>query len=351
MSSNSFGTRVTITTFGESHGKAIGVILDGIEAGISIDTDLIQYELDRRKPGQSSITTPRKETDTVQILSGIFENKTIGTPITMIINNDDHHSADYSAIKDIFRPGHADFTYQKKYGIRDHRGGGRSSGRETAARVAAGAIAKQLLNHMGISITAYTKEAAGITCNTFDLDAIEKNSLRAPDPQAADKMLERIHEIIADGDSCGGIVECICSNVPIGLGEPMFDKLDAMLAHAIISIGAVKGIEFGTGFASANSLGSQNNDSYDGERWTNHAGGILGGISSGEQIIFRCPIKPTPSIAKKQQTMNAQGNLDSIEIIGRHDPCICPRIIPVIEAMTALTLLDAYYAQFGKILK
>ncbi len=351
MSSNSFGNKITITTFGESHGIAIGVILDGIEPGFTIDPELIQNELDRRKPGQSSITTPRKESDTVHILSGLFENKTLGSPIAMIINNSDHHSADYSAIKDVYRPGHADLTYQLKYGLRDHRGGGRSSGRETAARVAAGAIAKQLLNQIGITITAYTKELAGISCDTIDLEEIEKNSLRAPDPLAAQKMLNQVQKIIDSGDSCGGIIECICDNIPAGLGDPMFDKLDANLAHAIVSIGAVKGIEFGKGFEVAALLGSENNDSFDGKKFTNHAGGILGGISSGEQIVFRCPVKPTPSISQQQQAMNALGELETIEIKGRHDPCICPRIIPVIESMTALTILDAYYSQFGKILK
>ena len=348
MSSNTFGSIVTITTFGESHGKAIGVILDGIEAGFPVDVEAIQHELDRRRPGQSSVTTPRKESDTVQVLSGLYEGMTLGTPVAMVIQNADQHSRDYSNLKDLFRPGHADYTYQEKYGIRDHRGGGRSSGRETAARVAAGALARQVLSSKGIEITAYTKEAAGIACSSIDYSIIEQNILRAPDLDAAAQMLVRMEDIIDRGDSCGGIVECVISGVPAGLGDPMFKKLDALLSLAVVSIGAVKGIEFGLGFKAAGLTGSQNNDSFDGEHWGNNAGGILGGISTGEEIIFRCPVKPTPSISIEQQTMNSDGEVELIQIKGRHDPCICPRIVPVIESMAALTLLDAYYAQFGR---
>lgn len=349
MSSNSFGNHVTITTFGESHGKAIGVVLDGIEAGIPIDIRRIQEDLDRRRPGQSDVTTSRRESDRVELLSGLYEGKSLGTPIAMLIYNSDQHSSDYADLKEVYRPGHADFTYDAKYGFRDHRGGGRSSGRETAARVAAGSIAKQLLALKGITITAYTIEAAGIVCESVHLDQIETNVLRAPDNETARRMKERIDEIIQQGDSIGGIVECICDNVPPGLGDPVFRKLDAVIAQGAISIGAIKGIEFGNGFAAARLKGSENNDCYDGESWSNNAGGILGGISTGEQIRFRCAVKPTPSISRAQHTMDKSGKSVMIEIHGRHDPCICPRVVPVIEAMTALTLLDAYYMQFGRI--
>ncbi|MCF7933848.1 MAG: chorismate synthase [Spirochaetia bacterium] len=349
MSSNSFGSHITITTYGESHGRSIGVILDGVEAGIPIDLDRVQHELDRRRPGQSSMTTARNESDTVSVESGIFEGRTLGTPIAMIIQNSDQHSSDYRAIADVQRPGHADRGYDEKYGFRDHRGGGRSSGRETAARVAAGAIARQLLERTGITITAYTIEAAGIPCTRIAIDEIEQNSLRAPDNEAASRMEQQVLAAVAQGDSCGGIVECVCEQVPAGLGDPVFKKLDALLSQAVMSIGAVKGIEFGEGFRAARLLGSQNNDTYSEQGWTNHAGGVLGGISTGQPIIFRCAVKPTPSISRTQRTRTASGEVRDIEIHGRHDPCICPRIVPVIEAMAALTILDAWYLQFGRI--
>ena len=349
MGGSTFGRMVTLTTFGESHGKAVGVILEGIQSGFPIDTDLIQKELDRRKPGQSSVTTSRKESDTVDILSGILDGMTLGTPIMMIVPNADQHSSDYDAIKQSYRPGHADYTYDLKYGIRDYRGGGRSSGRETTGRTAAGAVAKQLLAKIGISITAYTLEAGGIRAQTIDYDQIERNIMRCPDERAAERMVERVTACADAGESIGGIVECRVQQMVPGLGEPVFDKLDALLAHAILSIGAVKGFEIGEGFKAAGMTGSEHNDEYRDGAWSNHAGGINGGISSGEDIIFRCAVKPTPSIKQKQHTLNSDGQPVEIVIEGRHDPCICPRIIPVVEAMTALTLLDAYYMQYGKI--
>jgi chorismate synthase len=349
MGGSTFGRIVTLTTFGESHGKAVGVILEGIQSGFPIDQAQIQHELDRRKPGQSSVTTSRKESDTVDILSGVFEGKTLGTPIMMMVPNADQHSSDYQNIKESYRPGHADYTYDLKYGLRDYRGGGRSSGRETTGRTAAGAIAKQLLARVGIKITAYTLEAGGITSRTIDFDQIEKNIMRCPDASAARKMVERVEACAEAGESIGGIVECRVEHMVPGLGEPVFDKLDALLARAILSIGAVKGFEIGEGFKAAGMTGSEHNDQYIDGQWTNHAGGINGGISSGEDIIFRCAVKPTPSIAQLQKTLNSSGEAADITIEGRHDPCICPRIIPVVEAMTALTLLDAYYLQYGKV--
>lgn len=350
MGSNSFGKMVTMTTFGESHGTGIGVIVDGLEAGIPIDPVKIQSELDRRRPGQSSVTTPRKEPDEIEVLSGLFEGKSTGTPIAMFIRNTNQHSGDYQEIARIYRPGHADRSYDLKYGIRDYRGGGRSSGRETAARVAAGAVAKQALEHLGMEISAYTLEAAGVRCKDIDLSVIEKNSMRAPDLCAAEEMLERIKVAVSEQDSCGGIVECQCTNIPAGLGDPIFSKLDANLAAAVMSLGSVKGIEFGDGFAAAAMRGSEHNDQFLEGSWTNHAGGVLGGISNGLPIVFRCAVKPTPSISRVQKTLDVDGSAVTVNVKGRHDPCICPRIVPVIEAMTALTLLDAYYMQFGHIL-
>ena len=342
MTGNTFGKLFRITTFGESHGTAIGVIIDGVKPNLELSEEDIQKDLDRRKPGQSSITTQRKEDDKVQILSGIFEGKTTGTPVCMIIYNKDHKSRDYSKIKDIFRPGHADFTYHKKYGIRDYRGGGRSSGRETAARVAAGAVARKILKLKNINITAYVKEIGGIRAQTIDLDEIEQNIVRCPDKEAAMDMIKKIEEVQEEKDSIGGIVEVIVKGCPIGLGEPVFDKLDASLAHALMSIGAVKAVEIGSGIACSKMKGSESNDPLvDGNFISNNAGGILGGISSGQDIVARVAVKPTPSISRQQKTINLRGEETDIIIEGRHDPCICPRIVPVVESMAALVIIDA----------
>ena len=341
MPGNSFGTAFKITTFGESHGVAVGVIIDGIIPGVEISEKEIQIEMNRRKPGQSSVTTPRKESDRVAIVSGVFEGKTTGTPLTIILYNQDANPEAYTNIKDFFRPGHADFTYLNKYGIRDHRGSGRASGRETAGRVAAGAVARKILENQGINIKAYTLEAAGIACETIDLDAIEKNPMRAADPAAAWKMTERVTELAEKGDSAGGIVECVISGVPVGLGEPVFDKIDADLAKGVMSLGGVKGIEFGAGFKAAGMLGSEHNDWMDKKGFkTNNAGGVLGGISTGEDIIFRIAVKPTSSIEHPQQTVDINGEETEIITTGRHDPCLTPRIVPVVESMAALVIID-----------
>ncbi len=345
MSGNTFGQIFKVTSFGESHGKALGCIVDGLPSGLNIDETFIQNEMARRKPGtSSSAVTSRKEDDFVEILSGVFEGKSTGTPIAMLIRNSNQHSKDYENIKDKFRPGHADFTYFEKYGIRDYRGGGRSSGRETCARVAAGALAKLFLAQKGIKITAYTKRAAGISVQKINLEEIEKNPLRCPDNETSQKIEEKIKEFASQGNSCGGIVECLVQGIKAGLGEPVFDKLDAELAKAILSIGATKGIEFGEGFAAADLTGSQNNDpmAQDFKFTQNNSGGILGGISNGNNIIFRSAVKPVPSIYQKQKTVDINGNACDILIEGRHDVCLCPRIVPVIEAMTAITLTDMY---------
>ncbi len=341
MPGSNFGTLYTITTFGESHGGAVGVVVDGVPPGVELHEQDIQKELDRRKPGQSQVTTPRKESDTVHILSGLFEGRTTGTPLLLILYNSDQQPTAYAAIKDKFRPGHADFTYLKKYGIRDYRGSGRASGRETAARVAAGAVAKKILAGHDISFTAYTLRAAGIQCTSFDPDVIEANPMRACDLQAAAEMETRILALAEEHDSTGGIVECRIGGIPAGLGEPVFDKVDADLAKAMLSLGAVKGFEIGSGFGCADMLGSEHNDWMDSSGFqTNHAGGVLGGITTGEEIIFRIAVKPTSSIAKQQQTLSVSGEETTISTEGRHDPCICPRIVPVVEAMAAIVVLD-----------
>ncbi len=346
MAGNTFGDLFRVTTFGESHGKGVGVVVDGTPPGMELDERDIQIELDRRKPGQSEITTPRKEADKVHILSGIYRGVTTGTPLAMILYNEDHHSSDYNDIKDLFRPGHADFTYLKKYGIRDHRGSGRASGRETAGRVAAGAVARKILKMKGVTITAYTVKAAGIECAEKDFDVIERNPVRACDLKAAERMVERIKDLADKGDSCGGIIECTIKGAAPGLGEPVFDKLDALLAGAMLSVGAVKAIEFGAGFSCADMLGSEHNDEMDSDGFkTNNAGGILGGISTGEDIVFRIAVKPTSSISRPQNTIDTENNETVISTKGRHDPCICPRIIPVVEAMAALVLTDLYKKQ------
>ncbi len=347
MSGNTFGQVFKVTTFGESHGKALGVIVDGCPAGIEFDEDFLQKEMDRRKPGaaNNAAVTARKESDTARVLSGIFENKTTGTPIAIVIENTNQHSGDYSNIKDKFRPGHADFTYFEKYGIRDYRGGGRSSGRETCARVAAGAVAKMYLQKAGISVQAYTKAVAGIECKKIDYEDIEKNPIRACDSDTALEMQKKIEELRKEGNSCGGIIECVIQGLPAGLGEPVFDKADALLAQAIMSIGAIKGIEFGSGFNAALLTGKENNDQMRGDGRkvvfeSNNAGGILGGMTRGDDVIFRAAVKPIPSIFLKQETVDTSRSNCDILIEGRHDICLCPRIVPVIEAMAAITIAD-----------
>jgi len=347
MARNTFGHLWTITTFGESHGPAIGVIVDGVPAGIDITEAEIQVELDRRKPGQSAVTTPRKESDTVEILSGVFEGKTTGVPVAFLIRNEGQRSTDYLKIKDQYRPGHADFTYTKKYGIRDYRGGGRSSARETAARVAAGALAKKFLAGLGISVRAYTQSVGHIEAQTVDFDEIERNPVRCPDAQKAKDMEALIKEIRATGDSIGGVLEAVVSGCPVGLGEPLYDKLDAMLAYAVMSIGAIKGIEIGLGFGHSTLKASESNDAFymEGDKVrtkTNYCGGILGGISTGEDIVLRAVIKAPSSITIEQDTVDSNGDDTTIQVHGRHDPCLCPRAVPVLEAMIALTIADAY---------
>lgn len=355
MSGNIYGTVFKIATFGESHGTALGVVIDGCPSGIDIDIEKIQIALDRRRPGgavngiKSASGTTRNEADKVEILSGVFNGKSEGTPIALLIRNESQHSSDYENLKNTFRPGHADFTYDAKYSNRDYRGGGRSSGRETVARVAAGAVAKMILDKYGIKTLTYTLKAAGIKCEKINFDDIEKNSMRAADMDAANLMEAKIAEVRKNGDSVGGIIECVVQHVLAGLGEPVFDKLDAELAKAMLSIGAVKGIEFGRGFEVADLKGSENNDKMHAENGkavfeTNNAGGILGGISNGCDIVFRIAIKPVPSIFLSQNTVQKNENRDisstTLEIKGRHDVCLCPRIVPVVEAMTNIVLAD-----------
>jgi chorismate synthase len=346
MPGSTFGHLFRITTFGESHGGAVGVVVDGATPGVAVSVEDIQTQLDRRKPGQSDVTTPRAEPDKVHILSGIFEGKLTGTPVLLILYNKDAQPSAYDEIKDLFRPGHADFTYLHKYGLRDYRGSGRASGRETAGRVAAGAIARKLLARRGVSISAYTLRAGGVQCETIDTSVIEQNPMRAADPKAAEEMMRLVLDAREREDSIGGVVECRISGVAPGLGEPVFDKLDAQLAAGMVSLGAVKGIEFGRGFAAADMAGSEHNDAMGPEGFrTNNAGGVLGGISTGEEIVFRVAVKPTSSISRPQQTVDRDGNARTVETHGRHDPCICPRIVPVVEAMAAIVLEDHYKRQ------
>lgn len=343
---NTFGEIVRVTTFGESHGRALGAVIDGLLPGIFISEEDIQHEMNRRRPGQSRVATPRNEADKIHIVSGLFEGKTTGTPLCIILYNNDQDSSKYDLFRDIFRPGHADFTFWKKYGIRDHRGAGRSSGRETAGRVAAGAAAKKILAEMGIEITAFAEMIAGIKCETEDLSVIEQNIVRAADLQKAVEMEKAILDAQRDGDSVGGIVKCIIKNCPAGCGDPVFFKLDARLSMAFFSVGAVKGVEIGAGFEAAYMRASSNNDEMkDGKFISNHAGGILGGISTGADIIIRAAVKPTPSITGEQQTCDIYGDNTVISIQGRHDPCIVPRIVPVLESMAALVILDAIRMQ------
>lgn len=386
MSGSTFGTLFRVTTFGESHGPALGAVLDGCPAGIPVSEEMIQHYLDLRKPGQTKYSTPRKETDTIRLLSGIFEGKTTGTPILLLAQNETQRSADYSEISSYYRPGHADYTFDAKYGFRDYRGGGRSSGRETLGRVAAGAVAIEFLKTLGIEICAYTKSIGTVDCKQNDyasllsaqsetdtsadvtgrkpLDRISAKNLHTlrekklasplfmPDALASELAKEELSCAMERGNSMGGIIECIVSGMPAGIGEPVFDKLDATLAHAICSIGAVKGFELGTGFAAATLYGTEQNDAFlsiDGKirKETNHAGGILGGISDGSDIVFRTAIKPTPSIFSEQNTVQKDGTPVSVQIKGRHDPVIVPRAVVVVEAMTALTLADALLLNIG----
>ena len=342
---STFGKVFSITTWGESHGPAIGVVLDGCPAGLELSEADIQADLDRRRVGQSAVTSPRNESDKVQILSGVFNGVTMGTPISMVVWNQDQDSSKYEDIKDKFRPGHADYSYLAKYGIRDHRGGGRSSGRETVGRVAAGAVARKLLAHEGVKIAGYTSELAGIVAQTIDFDEINRNIVRCPDPEVAPLMVAAVLKAKEENDSLGGIAEIRAVGVPAGLGEPVFDKLDADIAKAMISVGATKGIEFGSGFGMARMQGSQSNDPFvmkDGKVGTaeNKAGGILGGISTGEDIVVRLAVKPTSSIAREQTTLNTSGEATKIEVKGRHDPTIIVRLVPVAEAMMCLVLAD-----------
>lgn len=348
MAGSSLGGIFRVTTWGESHGKGIGVVVDGCPAGLMVSESDVQAFLDRRKPGQSRFTTQRQESDQVEILSGVFEGKTTGAPVSMIVFNKDQRSHDYHAIMDVYRPGHADYTFDEKYGFRDYRGGGRSSARETIGRVAAGAVAVLFLKSLGISVTAYTKSIGEISADPglFDISEINKNSLYMPDAQAALRAGEYLSTLMEQKNSSGGVVECIISGLPAGLGEPVFEKLDANLAKAIMSIGAVKGFEIGDGFEAARATGALNNDSFysDGDKAvrkkTNHSGGTLGGISDGSDIILRAAFKPTPSIASSQSTVNRDGKELDIEIAGRHDPIVVPRAVVVVESMTALTIAD-----------
>jgi len=348
MSGNTFGRVFRLTTFGESHGIGLGGVIDGCPPGIKLSEEDIQKELEKRRPGKNIGSTARSEKDKVQLLSGIFEGYTTGTPIGFFIKNEDQRPKDYSHIKDIFRPGHADFTYDAKYGIRDYRGGGRSSGRETVSRVVGGAIAQKFLKTKGIDFFAYTKELGGIAAEVISPKTAEELPFFAPDPSVVELWKERIEEIKKQGDSIGGIVEVQVSGVPPGLGEPVFDKLDARLAYAVMSVGAVKAVEIGAGIEAAHLTGSQNNDYFTKDGFTsNNAGGILGGISSGQIIIVRAAVKPIPSISIPQKTINKRGQEVSLQIKGRHDVSAIPRIVPVIKAMVALTIADMYLLQFG----
>ncbi len=346
MPGNSFGRIFRITTWGESHGVALGVVIDGCPAGLSISEGDIQYELDRRRPGQSKITTQRKESDKVEILSGVFEGKTLGTPISLMVRNEDVISKSYEEIKDIYRPGHADYTYDVKYGMRDYRGGGRSSARETVGRVAAAAIAKKILGIHGIKTTGYVKQIGDIVAGHIDFDEIEKNPVRCPDSEKAQEMIDLIEKVRREGDSIGGIVEVVSTGVPPGLGDPVFNKMDADLAGALMSIGGIRGFEVGMGFGVASRRGSEVNDLMymdDSQRLrfkTNNAGGILGGITNGEDLVVRAVIKPTSSIPKTQNTVDKFGNPKDLVVKGRHDPCLCPRAVPIVEAMVNLVLVD-----------
>ncbi|HHV85297.1 MAG TPA: chorismate synthase [Petrimonas sp.] len=356
---NTFGNIFRLTSFGESHGEAVGGIIDGCPPGIELDLEFIQSELDRRRPGQSRITTPRVESDKVAFLSGIFEGKTTGTSIGFIIKNENQHSADYDNLKDIYRPSHADYTYFQKYGIRDHRGGGRSSARETIARVVAGAVAKLYLKHIGVSVTAYTSQVGEIKLendyNQYDLATIEETPVRCPDAQKADEMIKLIKEVQYKGDTIGGVITCVIQGTPVGLGEPVFGKLHAALGSAMLSINAVKGFEYGHGF-DVSHRGSEMNDSFFNDNGkistrTNHSGGIQAGISNGQDIYFRVAFKPVSTILMEQHTVDIHGNDTTIKARGRHDACVLPRAVPIVEAMAAMVILDYHLlAQSNKLI-
>ncbi|MDR2926835.1 MAG: chorismate synthase [Cytophagaceae bacterium] len=350
MAGNSFGTLYRLTSFGESHGNGVGGIIDGALPGMMLDLDFIQHELNRRRPCQSKITTPRNENDEVEFISGIFEGKTTGTPLAFVVRNNDRQSNDYNDLKDVFRPSHADYTYMMKYGIRDHRGGGRASARETIARVVAGAVAKQMLIQTGITVQAYTSAIGAVVLqkqrSELNLQAVENSIVRCPDSETSEKMIQYIEKIKAENDSVGGIVSCVIKNVPVGLGEPVFDRLNALLAHAMMSISAAKGFEYGGGFGSAQMKGSQHNDEFYFDNGTvrtrtNHSGGIQGGISNSEDIYFNVAFKPVATIAQSQRTVNQQGETVEIKAKGRHDPCAVPRAVPIVEAMAAMVIADA----------
>jgi len=345
-SPSTFGRTFRILTFGESHGAAVGVVMDGVKPGLPFDLADIQREMDRRRPGQSDLVTPRSEGDRVQVLSGVFEGRTTGHPIALVVFNENQRSGDYQAISDLFRPGHADLTYDRKYGIRDPRGGGRSSGRETLARVAAGAWAKQRLAALGVTVRGFNREIAGIAGAQVDWPFVESNPLRSGDPEVFPSQRAAVETARAEGDSVGGVCEVWIEGLPAGLSDPAFGKLDGLLALACMSIGAVKGVELGAGFASARRRGSENNDPLSpGGPLKNDAGGTLGGISTGAPVVVRLAVKPTSSIAKAQHTINRAGQAVEIVTEGRHDPCIAPRIVPVAEAMCALVIYDAWLTQ------
>lgn len=348
---NTFGNIFRLTSFGESHGVALGGVIDGMPAGVEIDLNFIQSELDRRKPGQSDLTTPRKEGDRVEVLSGVFEGRSTGASIGFVVRNENQHSSDYDNIKDVFRPSHADYTYTRKYGLRDHRGGGRTSARETVARCVAGAFAKLALNQLGISVTAYTSQVGSIRLDTdytkYDLSAVESNPVRCPDAAVASEMGELIKQVKAAGDTIGGVVTCVAKGVPVGLGQPVFHKLHADLGAAMLGINAVKGFEYGMGFDGVGQRGSEVNDRFlnIGSRIrtkTNHSGGIQGGISNGEDIYFRVAFKPVATILMNIDTVDNEGNEAILKAKGRHDPCVLPRAVPIVEAMAAMVLLDHY---------
>lgn len=346
MAGSTFGNKITVTTWGESHGPALGCVIDGFPAGLPLDEADVQKYLDRRKPGQSKFTTARAEGDQCRILSGVFEGVTTGCPISIMVENKDQHSKDYGNIATTYRPGHADYTFMEKYGIRDYRGGGRSSGRETIGRVAAGAVCMKLLNSLGISITAYTKSIGPVEISNVDLSERDNNKLYMPDAKAAQEASEYLEKCISECNSSGGVIECVVTGAPAGLGDPVFDKLDANLSKALVSIGAVKAIEIGDGFDAAKATGSENNDNFIYEdskvkKVTNHSGGILGGMSDGDDIVLRVAVKPTPSIAQDQSTVNENNENVTINIHGRHDPVVVPRAVVVVESMVAITLCDA----------
>ena len=359
---NTFGKLFTLTTFGESHGVAVGGVVDGMPPGIPIDIDFIQHEMARRRPGQSRITTDRKELDQVELLSGVFEGKSTGTPIGFIVRNRNQQSKDYDSIANLFRPSHADYTYYNKYGIRDYRGGGRASARITLSRVVAGALAKLVLKQKGISITAYTSQVGDITLDKdyqkYDFSLIESNPVRCPEPKKAKEMEALIAEMKREGDTIGGVITCVIKGCPVGLGEPEFDKLHAQLGAAMLSINAVKGFEYGEGFAGVSYRGSQQNDifipssdkqqTYCIKTKTNHSGGIQGGISNGEDIYFRVAFKPVATLLMEQETVNKEGEATKIDVHGRHDPCVLPRAVPIVEAMAAMTILDALLVDNAK---